>query len=99
MRLVLSLVIALSSACASTSTVGGGPASSNGRVNVAAVRAEINAAITATTADRSVSSMGKATVDKATVYTTSKDGARAEESWSKTATGWKLDSSTPIATR
>jgi len=99
MRLVITLVIALTSACASTSTVGGGPTSSNGRVNVASVRAEINAAINATTADRTVSSMGKATVDKATVYTTSKSGARAEESWSKAETGWKLDSSTPIATR
>jgi len=99
MRLAITLIIALGSACASTSTVGGGPSSTSGRVNVASVRAEINAAINVTTADRTVSSMGKATTDKATVYTTSRSGARAEESWSKVDTGWKLDSSTPIASR
>lgn len=96
MRLVITLVIALSSACATNSTVGGGPASTGTRVNVATVRAEINQSIAATTADRNITSMGKAAADKAVVFTTSKAGVRAEEAWTKSDAGWKLDSSTPL---
>jgi hypothetical protein len=96
MRFAITLVIALTSACASTSTVGGGPSSSHGRVNVATVRAEINAAIQATAADRKVTSMGKATPDTAVVFTTTTTGARAEETWTKHATGWTLETSAPL---
>lgn len=96
MRLVITLVIALASACASTSTVGGGPASSGTRVNVATVRAEINATIASTTADRSVTSMAKASADKAVVFTTTTAGVRAEETWTKSGAGWKLESATPL---
>lgn len=93
MRLVITLVIALASACSTTSTVGGGPASSGTRVNVATVRAEINAAISATAADRTVTSMGKATPDKAVVFTTTTSGVRAEETWTRSTAGWALESS------
>lgn len=96
MRLVITLVIALSAACATNSTVGGGPASTGTRVNVATVRAEINQTIASAGADRSVTSMGKAAADKAVVFTTTKAGARAEETWTKSDAGWKLESSTPL---
>ncbi len=96
MRLVITLVIALASACATNSTVGGGPASTGTRVNVATVRAEINQTIAATTADRNVTSMGKASTDRAVVFTTSKTGVRAEETWTKSDAGWKLEAATPL---
>ena len=88
MRLAITFVIALSSACATTST--------GGRVNVATVRSEINETIKSTTHDRSVTSMGKASADKAVVFTTGKTGVRAEETWTKSAAGWKLESAAPL---
>ena len=96
MRLAITLVIALASACATHSTVGGGPASSGSRVNVATVRAEINSTIASTTGDRTVTSMGKTSADAAVVFTTSTPGARAEETWIRSTAGWKLERSTAL---
>lgn len=95
MRFLLSILL-LSSACAST--VGGGPATSSGRVNVASARHEINETIQQTTNDRSVSSMGKVTADTAIVYTTSRTGTRQEEAWTKASGNWKLDKASAIDT-
>jgi hypothetical protein len=95
MRLFLSLLL-LSSACAST--IGGGPTTSSGRVNVASARHEINESIQQTTNDRSVTSMGKVTAESAIVYTTSRTGARQEESWTKVSGSWKLDRASAIDT-
>jgi len=80
-------------ACATTNT---GP---NHPVNVAAVRQEINGAIRSQQNDRSVTSMGHTEQAKAVVYTTNKaTGERQEETWVKGADGWKMESSTKVAT-
>jgi hypothetical protein len=89
MRIITSLVLALSlgvSACAT------GPRA----VNVASVRHEINDTIQAQQADRTVTSMGKVTTERAVVYTTSKAGTRQEETWVKDGANWKLDKSSAM---
>ena len=92
MRTVI-LFIALSvSACATTATNTAGP-----RVNVAAVRHEISDTIQSDTADRSVTSMGKVTADRAIVFTQLKTGARQEETWSKTGGSWKLETAAQVS--
>ncbi|HEY4178656.1 MAG TPA: hypothetical protein VGM90_17540 [Kofleriaceae bacterium] len=87
MRTVLFSLVLLS-ACATT-----GPRP----VNVAAVRHEIDDSIKTSSADRSVTSMGKVTGDHAVVYTTLKTGARQEEAWSKTGGAWKMDHATVVS--
>lgn len=82
---LLALVIAVS-ACAS------GPRA----VNVAAVRTEINETIQSSSADRTVTSMGKTTNDRATVFTTSKAGARQEETWVKANGAWKMENASAL---
>ena len=82
-------VIALSTACATTS----GPRPTN----VAAVRRDINDAIKAQNGDRTIHSMGKTTSDRAVVYTTSKDGTKKEEVWVNDGSGWKQEGSTAVS--
>lgn len=84
---LLALVIAVS-ACAS------GPR----HVNVAAVRTEINEAIQSSSADRTVTSMGKTSPDRATVFTTSASGARQEETWVKANGSWKMENASALNT-
>jgi hypothetical protein len=84
---LLALVIAVS-ACAS------GPRP----VNVAAVRTEINQTIQSSSADRTVTSMGKTTPERATVFTTSKTGTRQEETWVKANGSWKMENSAALNT-
>ncbi len=84
---LLALVLAVS-ACAS------GPRP----VNVAAVRTEINQTIQASSADRTVTSMGKTTPERATVFTTSKTGTRQEETWVKAGGSWKMENSAALNT-
>lgn len=94
MRLVTTLLLSLSlsfTACAGSQA--------KRPINVAAVRHEINDTIAVQTNDRSVTSMGKVTAERATVFTTAKTGLRAEETWVKSDAGWKLDSSTAIDAR
>jgi hypothetical protein len=93
MRFLLSILL-LSSACAST--IGGGPPTSSGRVNVASARHEINETIQQTTNDRSVTSMGKVTAVTAVVYTTTRTGTRQEEAWTKASGSWKLDKASAV---
>lgn len=94
MRLVLALSFALSTAaCATSGTTTQRP------TNVAAVRTEINGAIQASTADRSVTAMGKTSYERAVVYTTASTGERKEETWVKANGAWTLESATPIASR
>ncbi|CAN5764807.1 hypothetical protein BH11MYX3_BH11MYX3_43770 [soil metagenome] len=83
------LVVALT-ACA------GSNAGAHGPVNVAAVRHQINDTIQDQAHDRSVTSMGKVSADHAVVFTTSKAGVRAEESWTKDASGWRLETASPL---
>lgn len=83
---LLALVFALS-ACAAT-----GPRP----VNVAAVRTEINETIQSSSADRSVTSMGKTTPERATVFTTSNTGTRQEETWVKANGSWKLENASAL---
>ena len=89
MRFVLAFTLALSTAACATS-------GTNRPVNVSAVRHEIDDTIQATSADRDVTSMGKTTADRATVFTVAKSGARAEETWVKAAGTWKMESSSPL---
>lgn len=89
MRIISALVLSLSlgvSACAT------GPRA----INVSSVRHEINDTIQAQQADRTVTSMGKVTTERAVVYTTSKAGTRQEETWVKDGPSWKLDKSTAM---
>jgi hypothetical protein len=72
------------SACATTSN-GTHP------TNVAHVRLEIAAAMQTQSPERSIASMGKTTDDRAIVYTTTKAGARQEETWVRANGSWKLD--------
>lgn len=84
---LLAIVIAVSaSACAS------GPRP----VNVAAVRTEINTTIQSSAGDRTVTSMGKTSTDRATVFTTSKAGVRQEETWIKANGSWKMENSVAL---
>ena len=69
---------------------------STAATNVASVRHEINDTIQAQQADRTVTSMGKVSTERAVVYTTSKAGTRQEETWVKDGAGWKLDSSSAM---
>ena len=70
----------------------------NRPVNVAAVRSEINGAIRSQQNDRTVTSMGHTESGKAVVYTTNKaTGERQEETWVRDGSGWKMESSTKIA--
>lgn len=85
---LLALVIALS-ACAAS-----GPRP----VNVAAVRTEINETIQSSSADRSVTAMGKTTTERATVFTTSKTGAKQEETWVKANGSWKMENAAALTT-
>lgn len=41
--------------------------------------------------ERTIASMGKTTNDHAIVYTTTKAGARQEETWVRADGSWKLD--------
>lgn len=66
-------------------------------VNVAAVRHEIDDSIQTSSADRSVTSMGKVTGDHAIVYTTLKTGGRQEETWTKAGGTWKMDHATVVS--
>ena len=84
---LLALLIAVS-ACAS------GPRA----VNVAAVRTEINETIQSSSADRTVTSMGKTTPDRATVFTTRKTGTRQEENWVKDNGAWKMENASALNT-
>ena len=84
MRILTALVLSLSLGVTACAT---GPRA----VNVASVRHEINDTIQAQQADRTVTSMGKTTTERAVVYTTSKTGTRQEETWVKDGPGWKLD--------
>lgn len=86
---LLALVLALS-ACASTGA--------NRPVNVAAVRTEINDTIQASAADRTVTSMGKTTPERATVFTTNKAGTRQEETWVKDGGAWKMENASALNT-
>jgi hypothetical protein len=89
MKFVIPFVIALSAACAST-----GPRP----VNVANVRAQINGAIRAGSADRTITSMGKVSNERAVVYTTLTAGGRQEETWVKAGDRWKLEKADNIST-
>jgi hypothetical protein len=74
------------------------PATRPGTVNVASVRSEINGSIRSTTNDRTIHSMGKVTPARATVYTTTKDGAtKQEEVWVRDGNAWKQESSTKMS--
>jgi hypothetical protein len=84
MRIFIALALALS-ACAPAAT---GP---GGHVNVAVIKNQISDQIKAETGDRKITSMGKTTADRATVYTTNAAGVRQEETWSKASGGWKLE--------
>lgn len=87
MRTILLALVFATAACAA-----GGPRP----VNVAAVRAEINETIQASSADRTVTSMGKTANDRATVFTTNKSGARQEETWVKANGAWKLENAAAL---
>jgi hypothetical protein len=65
-------------------------------INVASVRHQIDDTIQARDFDRTVTSMGKVTNERAVVYTTSKAGTRQEETWVKDGAAWKLDKSTAM---
>jgi len=41
--------------------------------------------------------MGKTSSDRATVYTTSKDGTKKEEVWVNDGSGWKQEGSTAVS--
>ncbi len=84
------LALALFTACAST----GG---AHRPVNVAAVRSEINGTIRAHENDRTIHSMGKVSAERAVVYTTSKSGAKQEETWIRDGGGWKLEGASAVA--
>lgn len=88
MRIItaLALTLSLAAACAT------GPRP----VNVASVRNEINGTLSSQNADRSVTSMGKTSTERAVVYTTSKAGVRQEETWVKDGASWKLDKSSAM---
>jgi hypothetical protein len=86
---LLALVLAVS-ACAS------GPRPTHA-TNVAAVRAEINETISSSSADRTVTSMGKTSNDRATVFTTNKAGARQEETWVKANGAWTMENASAIS--
>lgn len=89
MRSIL-LALALFTGCAST----GG---AHHPVNVASVRSEINGSIRAHENDRSIYSMGKVTAASAVVFTSSKTGAKQEETWVRDEAGWKLQGATAVA--
>ena len=73
----------LLSACATTS----GPRPTN----VAHVRQQIWAAMQTQAPERTIAAMGKTTDERAVVYTTTKAGARQEETWVRDNGSWKLD--------
>jgi hypothetical protein len=75
----------LLSACATTSTGASRP------VNVAHVRLQIQSAMQTQAPDRTITAMGHTTDTSAIVYTTSKSGARQEETWVRANGEWKLD--------
>ena len=87
MRSIIFAVVVSLSACAH------GPASSNGRVNVHAVRVEIKSAIAG---ERNILSMGKVTESSAEVYTQGATGRR-QETWVKVDGAWKLQGSHDLA--
>ena len=87
MRSIIFAVVVSLSACAA------GPAPKAGRVNVHAVRVEINSAIAG---EREILSMGKVTAESAEVYTQSPNGRR-HETWIKADGAWKLQGSADLA--
>jgi len=92
MRFFAVIVLALSTACATTSeTARPRP------INVAAVKNQIAASLEGTTPDRQITSMGRVTAERAVVYTTTASGDRQEETWVKSGGAWKLEAATPIA--
>ncbi len=68
----------------------------NRPINVAAVRHDINDTIQSTNADRSVTSMGKVSAERAVVYTTAKSGQRQEEVWVKSNGTWTLETAVAL---
>ena len=77
----------------------GACASSTRYVNVAEVRSEINATITRDPASssRHIVSMGHTTHTSAVVYTQTTDSSpRREETWVRSADGWRLQESREI---
>ena len=87
MRTVLLAIVFAATACAS------GPRP----VNVASVRSEINESINSSSADRTVTAMGKTTPERAVVFTTSKQGAKQEETWVKANGSWKMENAAAIS--
>jgi hypothetical protein len=87
MRSIIFAVVVALSACAA------GPTSKAGRVNVHAVRVEINSAIAG---ERNILSMGKVTEGSAEVYTQGGQGRR-QEMWIKVDGAWKLQESHDLA--
>ena len=91
MKSVMFAVLLSLGACATTS--------SSARINVHAVRVDIQQAIgDSPDGDRRIVSMGKVTNESAVVYTET-GAARREETWSKSASGWSLRDSRDIAAR
>ena len=80
------LALVFSAACATT----GG---NTHPTNVAHVRLQIQVAMQTQAPDRQITAMGHTTDDSAVVYTTSKSGARQEETWVRVNGAWKLDHS------
>ncbi len=73
------------SACATTGA--------NHPTNVAHVRQQIWAAMQTQAPERTIQAMGHTTENSAVIYTTTKAGARQEETWVRDSSGWKLDHS------
>lgn len=89
MKSVMFAVLLSLGACATTS--------SSSRINVHAVRVDIQRAIgDSPEGDRRIVSMGKVTGESAVVYTEA-GAARREETWSKSPSGWSLRDSREIA--
>ncbi|MDX2086204.1 MAG: hypothetical protein SFX73_00085 [Kofleriaceae bacterium] len=89
MKLVIPFVVALFTACASA-----GPRP----VNVATIRNQISGVIRAESSDRTITSMGKVSNERAVVYTTGPTGGRQEETWVKSGDAWKLEKSEKVVT-
>jgi len=77
------LALVFSAACATTGA--------NHPTNVAHVRLQIQAAMHTQAPERTITAMGHTTEDSAVVFTTTKAGARQEETWVRANGSWKLD--------
>ena len=78
------LALVFSAACATTGA-------NTHPTNVAHVRQQIWSAMQTQAPERTISAMGHTTETSAVVYTTTKAGARQEETWVRDGSGWKLD--------